>query len=187
MLSRLFKWLSVLWFRISGWKIPKAFPTGIRQYVLVVAPHTSNIDFFVGVAARKILKLKVKFIAKKELFKFPIKNLLLNLGGFPVDRNVKGSMVDQMVHNFKLIDDFAITLTPEGTRGKVEKWKTGFYHISLNANVPIVMVGFDYDRKEVIISEAFYPSGNMENDFVEMHKFFANIIPKYPEQSQYKQ
>lgn len=185
MISGLFKWLCVVWFRLRGWHIPKGIPSSIRQYVLVVAPHTSNIDFFVGVAARKILGLKVKFIAKKELFKFPIKRLLINLGGFPVDRSVKGSMVDQMVQYFKDIDDFAITVTPEGTRGRVLQWKTGFYHIAFNAQVPIVMVGFDYKKKAVIISDPFFTSGNMEDDILEMHKFFEKIVPKHPGKSQY--
>lgn len=185
MISGLFKWLCVLWFRITGWRAPKGIPPSVRQYVLVVAPHTSNIDFFVGVAARKILKLNVKYIAKRELFKFPIKRLLINLGGFPVDRSAKGKLVDQMVENFRKIEDFAITVTPEGTRGRVSKWKTGFYYIALNAKVPVVMSGFDYKKKEVLLSDPFYLTGNIESEMDEMHKFFGKITPKHPENSFY--
>lgn len=185
MIANLFIWLCVRWFRLSGWRIPKPIPQSLRQYVLVVAPHTSNIDFFVGVAARKLMKLEVKFIAKKELFVFPVKKLLLDLGGFPVDRSVKGSLVDQMANNFKNIENFAITVAPEGTRSKVGSWKTGFYHIAAKANVPIVMCGFDYERKWIVSSEPFYVSGDMESDIKEMHKFFGKIVPKHPEKSSY--
>jgi|SRR5690554_3394268 len=185
MISGLFNWLCVLWFRLSGWRIPKVIPQSIRQYVLVVAPHTSNIDFFVGIAARKIMGLNVKYIAKRELFVFPVKKLLLNLGRFPVDRSKRGSLVDQMVENFQKIDDFAITVTPEGTRSKVDTWKTGFYHIASKAKVPIIMVGFDYQKKWVVVSEPFYVTDDIENDINEMHKFFENIVPKHPENSLY--
>ena len=185
MISSLFTWLCVRWFHISGWRVSKNLPKGLKQYVLVVAPHTSNIDFFVGVAARKEMGLNVKFIAKKELFRFPIKKLLLNLGGFPVDRSVKGSLVEQMAANYKNIEDFAITVAPEGTRSKVGTWKTGFYHIATKAEVPIVMVGFDYQKKWIISSEPFYASGNMESDIIKMHKFFGKIVPKHPEKSHY--
>lgn len=185
MISSLFTWLCVCWFRLSGWHVSKNLPKGLKQYVLVAAPHTSNIDFFVGIAARKVMGLNVKFIAKKELFRFPVKNLLLNLGGFPVDRSVKGSLVDQMADNFKNNDDFAITVAPEGTRSKVGTWKTGFYHIALKAKVPIVMVAFDYQKKWIVTSDPFYPSGDMESDFIKMHKFYGKIVPKHPEKSRY--
>lgn len=186
MISRLFTWLCVRWFKLKGWQIPKRVPKSLRQYVLVVAPHTSNVDFFVGVAARKIMNLNVKYIAKKELFVFPIRKLLLQLGGFPVDRSKKGSLVDQMVENFKKDPDFAITLTPEGTRSKVGKWKTGFYHIAQNAGVPVVMTGFDYQKKWVVVAEPFNVTGNREADFEVMHRFFEKIIPRHPLKGSYQ-
>jgi len=184
-ISNLFTWLCVRWFRWRGWSIPKYPPEHIRNYVLVVAPHTSNIDFFVGVAARKILRLKAKYLAKKELFKFPIRSLLLNLGGYPVNRSKSTSLVDYVVEQFKTVPNFAITVTPEGTRGKVEKWRTGFYHIATKAEVPIIMVGFDYKRKWVVMAEPFLPSGDMDSDFSRMHKFFGKIYPRHPELSSY--
>lgn len=183
MISKLFIWLCVGWFKISGWHISKNVPQSVRQYVLVVAPHTSNIDFFVGIAARRLMNINVKFVAKKELFVFPVKQLLLNLGGVPVDRSKKTSLVDQMAENFSRIDDFAITVTPEGTRSRVAKWKTGFYHIAVKANVPVIMVGFDYQKKWVITSEPFNVSGDMQSDFQRMYKFYGKIVPKYSEKA----
>ncbi len=185
MISKLFVWLCVRWFKITGWHISKYIPTDLRNYVLVVAPHTSNIDFFVGIAARKLMGINVKYLAKKELFVFPIANVLLNLGGYPVNRTKNMSLVDFVVEKFQTEPSFAITVTPEGTRSKVDKWKTGFYHIANKAKVPIVMVGFDYQRKWVVSSEPFIPSGDMENDFSKMYRFFENIIPRHPEKAEY--
>ncbi|MFT5595962.1 MAG: 1-acyl-sn-glycerol-3-phosphate acyltransferase, partial [Flammeovirgaceae bacterium] len=97
MASTLFTQLCVLWFKLSGWGFKGEIPVNRKQYVLVVAPHTSNIDFFVGVAARRLLMIDVKYLAKKELFKFPFRGLFLGLGGYPVDRSKNTSLVDQVV------------------------------------------------------------------------------------------
>ncbi len=185
MISGLFTQLCLLWFKTTGWSIAGSFPPEKKQYILVVAPHTSNIDFFIGVAARHILKINVKYLAKRELFKFPFEGLFLGLGGYPVDRSKKNSLVDQVVGFFDEDPDFAICVTPEGTRSKTEGWKTGFYVIAQKANVPIVMVGFDYQKKQVIVSDFFDPSGDMEKDILFMHKFFEKIVPKHPEMSMY--
>lgn len=185
MISSAFTQLCVWWFKLNGWKMRGAIPDDLKQYVLVVAPHTSNIDFFVGVAARKLLKINVKYLAKKELFKFPFRGMFLGLGGYPVDRSKKNSLVDQVVGFFKNDPDFALCVTPEGTRDRTDKWKTGFYIMAQKAQVPIVMVGFDYQTHEVVIAEAFEPSGELDSDIEFMHKFFEKIVAKHPEKSMY--
>lgn len=185
MISKLFVWLCVRWFNWKGWKIPKPVSSNLKQYVLVVVPHTSNVDFFVGIAARKLMNINVVFLAKKELFRFPFKRLFLNLGGFPVNREKNTSMVDYMTGIFKSNPDFAMCVAPEGTRSKVDKWKTGFYHIAVQAMVPIQMVGFDYPSKQILVAEPFMPSGDLEVDLLKMHSFFNKIVPKRPENSIY--
>jgi 1-acyl-sn-glycerol-3-phosphate acyltransferase len=185
MISRLFTQLCVLWFKWRGWTIEGGFPPEMKQYVLVVAPHTSNVDFFVGVAARKLLGINVKYLAKSELFRFPVRRLLLNLGGYPVDRSKKNALVDQVTDFFHEQEDFALCVTPEGTRGKVGQWRTGFYIMAVKAEVPIVMVGFDYKYKKVVVSPPFKPSGDMEKDIRFMHGFFEKINSKHPEKSMY--
>ena len=155
-------------------------PVGLRNYILVVAPHTSNIDFFIGVAARKIMGMKVKYLAKKELFTFPIKGLLIGLGGVPVDRSKNTSLVEQVTQRFSDDPDFALTVTPEGTRSKVSEWKTGFYHMARTANVPVVMVGFDYRKKWVILSEPYHLSDDKEMEISAMQKFASQITPRHP-------
>lgn len=181
MIARFFTWLCVRWFRATGWQIPKSIPADLGSYVMVVAPHTSNIDFFVGVAARSEMKIDVKYLAKKELFTFPVKKLLLNLGGYPVDRSKNTSLVDAIVDIYKAHDYFAMCVAAEGTRSKVETFKTGFYHIARKAEVPIVMVGFDYDKKWIVASEPFHPTGDIDSDMERMFKFFRKIAAKRPE------
>jgi 1-acyl-sn-glycerol-3-phosphate acyltransferase len=171
----------VQWFKLSGWIIPKAFPDDLPKYVMVVAPHTSNMDFFVGVAARKLLNIDTKYMAKKELFVFPIKSLMLSLGGYPVNRSKNMSFVDYMKGLFDQEDEFSICITPEGTRKQVSKWKTGFYHIAVAAQVPIILIGFDYAKKWIVISEPFMPSGTFNDDLERMLRFFEKITPKHPE------
>lgn len=185
MFSRIFEAWSVRWFKRHGWRINQVFPAHLKQYVLIVAPHTSNWDFPIGVAARKLLGLNVKYVAKSELFKWPIKNTLLQLGGYPIDRSKSNSFVEQVVHLFNEIEDFAVCITPEGTRSKVTRWKTGFYHMAVQAEVPVIMVGFDYLRKLVLVSDPFQPTGHMEADFKSMQEYFKGIVPRYPEKSMY--
>jgi len=184
-MSSIFVWLCVNWFKLKGWRIPRVVPVDLKQYVLVVAPHTSNVDFPIGIAARKIMNLNVKYVAKKELFKFPVRNTLLKLGGYPVDRSKKSSFVEKVAALFDKHVDFAVCITPEGTRSRVTTWKTGFYHIAVMAGVPIVLVGFDYDLRVVVVSEPLRPSGDIEADMNKMHAFFSRIVPKHKERSQY--
>jgi len=185
MFSKIFEALCIWWFKRNGWTIPKPLSRELKKYVIIVVPHTSNWDFPVGVAARKLMGLKTRYVAKKELFKWPIGGTLIGLGGFPVDRSKNTSFVDQVVALFDQHDEFAITVAPEGTRGRVEKWKTGFYHMALQAGVPIVTVGFDYQKKTVEVGEPYMPTGDIDLDFEVFHAFFRNITPRYPENAQY--
>ena len=148
---------------------------------MIVAPHTSGWDFLIGVAARGILRLDIKFLAKKELFKFPLGSYFIWMGGYPVDRSKSTSLVDFVAEAFNKNDKFLLALTPEGTRALVPKLKTGFYYMALKANVPIVMVGFDYGRKEVNLQPPLYPTGSIEEDLEIMLTYFRGIKGKHPE------
>ncbi|MFH6982347.1 lysophospholipid acyltransferase family protein [Marinoscillum luteum] len=168
-------------FRLTGWKMKGQRPD-LKQYVVIVAPHTSNWDFFVGVAARSISGLKSHFLAKKSLFDLPVVGWFMRaVGGFPVDRSRNTNMVDQVVELFQQHEDFIITITPEGTRSYVPEWKTGFYRIAHKAGVPIVMVGFDFEHKVVEYREPFYPTGDMEADMEFIKSYYRSIKGKHPE------
>ena len=103
------------------------------------------------------------------------------LGGIPIDRDAAGGTVGQAVQEFQDNEQFVLVITPEGTRSKVERWKTGFYRIAEAAEVPVVPVGFDYGTKTIKIGPALWPSGDMEADFAVLHEFFAGVQAKNPE------
>jgi 1-acyl-sn-glycerol-3-phosphate acyltransferase len=175
--------LCVLFFKLSGWKILGKFPgEDVPKYINIVAPHTSAWDYPIGVATRKITGIDSKYLAKKELFKFPpLAWFMRSMGGYPVDRGTKNSMTDAIVDLFNSKERFSITITPEGTRKKVDKWKTGFYIVAQKANVPIVMVAFDFGNKQVIVKEPQYVTGDMEGDIEKMKEFYRGIKGKIPE------
>lgn len=169
------------WFDLFGWKVQGKKPE-LKKYVIVVAPHTSNWDFFVGLAARNIVGLKSNFLAKKSLFDTPIVGWVLRqLGGHPVDRSRNTNMVDQVVALFDAHEEFVMTLTPEGTRSYNPNWKTGFYRIAHQAGVPIVLVGFDYEHKVVEFKEPFYPSGDIEPEIEQIKAYYRTIKGRHPE------
>jgi 1-acyl-sn-glycerol-3-phosphate acyltransferase len=162
-------------FKLFGWKTKGIFPPHLRKFVIAIAPHTSNWDFLVGVAARSILNISgAKFLAKSQLFERPFGSLFRALGGYPVERSTSHDMVSQVVDIINRHDDFILAIAPEGTRKKVERLKTGFYYIARSANIPIIPVGFDYEKKEVVIGSPLYPN-NIDEDFRTLYEFYRNI------------
>jgi 1-acyl-sn-glycerol-3-phosphate acyltransferase len=169
------------WFSLFGWKIEGNKPD-LDKYVIVVAPHTSNWDFFVGLAAKHIVFLNSHFLAKKSLFDIPVVGWFMrSIGGHPVDRSRNLNLVDQVVELYNKYDRFVMTVTPEGTRSYNPSWKTGFYHIAEKAKVPIVLVGFDYKRKVVSFKEPFFVTGEKEKEIEMMKEHFRKIPGKHSE------
>ncbi|MFY0605396.1 MAG: lysophospholipid acyltransferase family protein [Cyclobacteriaceae bacterium] len=169
------------WFQFFGWKVSGSKPD-LKKFVLIVAPHTSNYDFFVGLAARSISDLKSNFLAKKSLFTIPLVGWIMrSFGGYPVDRSRKTNLVDQVVELFNTQDEFVITITPEGTRSYNPNWKTGFYRIATKAKVPIVLVSFDFEKKVVEFLEPFHPSGDLENDIEYIKSYYRTKKGRHPE------
>jgi 1-acyl-sn-glycerol-3-phosphate acyltransferase len=168
-------------FRLKGWEIEGGIPSEIKKCVLIAAPHTSNWDFVFGIGALAEFRYDVKYLAKKELFRFPLKNMFIELGGVPVDRSKSSSMVDAMTEMIKSKDEIIVMIPPEGTRKRVEKWKSGFYHVALGSGVPIMPGYLDYKRKIAGIGPAIFPTGNREEDFQKLRDFYKTINAKYPE------
>lgn len=173
-------WLGRVSYTLTGWKMVGQLPD-IPKFVLIVAPHTSNWDFFVGVGALFGLGLRLSFLGKDSIFIPPFGQILRWLGGMPVDRSISRDRVAEMVDAFNSHDRLIFGLTPEGTRKKVTEWRTGFYHVALGAKVPIVPVAFDYGKKALIIGEPFYPTGNAAADIAKLRAWFAKVTPKRPE------
>ena len=174
------KWIwRLIFLRILKWKIDGNVPD-LKKYIIVVAPHTSNYDFLVGLAVRSILDFKASYLGKKELFRFPFGWLFRKLGGYPVDRSKHTNLVDAVAEIFNAHENFAIAIAPEGTRKSVKEWKTGFYYMAIKANVPLVLASFDYKQKTVFIDRPFYPTGNKENDSKRILDFFNGHEGKFP-------
>lgn len=181
------KQIAKLAFKITGWKQVGTFPKDLKKAVMIAAPHTSNWDFFYARAAFFIMDIPVKATVKKESFKGIMGPILRWFGAIPVDRNrkvgslkKKNSMVDAMIALFDR-DELVVMITPEGTRKYAPKWKTGFYHLAVGANVPIVLGYLDYKEKHAGIGPIIYPTGNLEEDLEKILQFYRTKTGKYPE------
>jgi 1-acyl-sn-glycerol-3-phosphate acyltransferase len=178
----LFERFCMFWGRLKGWKVRSIIPeTGVKKAVVIVAPHTSNWDYVYGMGVKIKYKMKATYFAKKELFKFPMKTILEKTGGLPIDRSKKKNMVAQVVDWVNKADEMYIVIEPEGTRKRVDKWKSGFYHIALEAKIPIFLAYIDYDKKEAAIDELYEPTGNKEKDFEYFRNYYSKIAAKHPE------
>lgn len=160
--------------KLLGWKIIGQLPKE-KKYLIIVAPHTSNWDLIIGLIARFAVGVKIHFLAKNQIFFFPLGSLLKALGGIPVDRSKKENKVEQAVELFRQADHLVLGLTPEGTRSYVTRWKQGFYYIAYQAELPIVMIGFDYSTKEIRIQKPFNPSGDIDKDFPQIIEYFRTV------------
>ncbi|MCB0502730.1 MAG: 1-acyl-sn-glycerol-3-phosphate acyltransferase [Bacteroidetes bacterium] len=168
-------WLS----KALGWTFKGEVPKDVTHAVVIVAPHTSTWDFVFGMAAYRYFKeVKGYYLAKKELFSGPLKFLYSKTGGIPVDRSANNNLVVQVAKLFEEKSSFYLALAPEGTRSKTKTWKSGFYRIALEANVPIIMAYLDYGKKEAGVGEVLYPTGNFKEDAKKIEDFYKTITPK---------
>ena len=170
-----------IFFNLMGWKIKGDFDRNVKKAVVIVVPHTSWHDFYIGVFTRRILKVQINFIAKAELFKWPFGAYFRWMGGVPLDRTPGQNKVEAIAKIFKEKDEFRLSLAPEGTRKKVLEWKTGYYYIAIAAKVPIICVAFDYATKSVVIDKPFYPTGDIDKDTVILRSFFKGVIGRKKE------
>jgi len=165
---------------LGGWSIQGEVPAH-KKMVIAVAPHTSNQDFFVGIAAALALDLNIRFLGKHSIFVWPVKGLLTALGGIPVDRSHAHGVVGQVVAEFGQSDALLLGLSPEGSRKKVAQWRSGFWHIAKQADVPICLVGLDYQSKQFVFGPCLTPGENLADDLQQMRAFFQQMTAKYPE------
>jgi 1-acyl-sn-glycerol-3-phosphate acyltransferase len=171
-----------IYLRLGHWKAVGIFPPSLKKAVVIVAPHTSSADVIVCLAFRKVLHLeRFKFIGKQELFKSPFGFIFRKLGGMPVDRFHKQGFIDQVADMFNNKEEFIIGLSPEGTRKRVDRLRTGFYHIAKKAGVPIVMLGLDFENRQLVFAEPFLTGNDEQADFDRILRFFGPIKGKHPE------
>jgi 1-acyl-sn-glycerol-3-phosphate acyltransferase len=179
LLSRLFRKALVGLYRRNGWKAFGEVPSP-RKFVLIAAPHTSNWDFVYFLGLTEDLGIMPHFMAKKSLFRWPWKNFMLDMGGVPVDRGTSQNYVQAMIDEFARRTEFMLTIAPEGTRGAVRQWKTGFYHIAMGAKVPMVVGMMDYAKKTGGLGPAIWPTGDFRADMAKIAEIYAKVTPRHP-------
>ena len=170
----------LIFLKIMGWRIEGDLPD-LKKFILVVAPHTSNWDFVLGVFTRRIKGFRSNFVAKKELFVFPFGYFFRWMGGYAVDRSKKTNFVDAVVEIIHREEEFVVAMTPEGTRSYNQNWKTGFYYIAKKANIPIVKVALDYENKRVVFAPHEYIEKDVEQTTAELKVYFSQFKGKHPE------
>lgn len=158
--------------RCGGWRIEGTFPAE-SKVVAIVAPHTSNWDFPLGVAVLFALELRVSWLGKHTLFDTPLKGFFRWLGGIPVNRSASHGVVGDCVRAFAATPALLLALAPEGTRKGVSRWKSGFYSIAVEAGVPILPVVFDYREHLIHLLPLFRPSGNLPEDLPWVQALFS--------------
>jgi len=166
--------------QLGGWKFVGEIPAE-KKAVIIAAPHTSNWDFIWAKLTFLSEKVSTTIIMKKELFFFPLGGIFRSLGVMPIDRSKNSNLVEQLAKEFNKRDSLYLSLAPEGSRSKRPVWKRGFYYIALGAKVPIILGKIDYKMKTLILSEPFYPTGDVEADMKFIKGYYRDSNPKYPE------
>jgi 1-acyl-sn-glycerol-3-phosphate acyltransferase len=155
-----------------------------KKYVMPVVTHTSNRDFWYGIYSRAILGEYINFVGKASLFKGPLGAYFKWMGGVPVVREKRSNFVDSVANIFKERDEFRLALAVEGTRSKVDHFKTGFYFIAKEANVPLILCRFDFGNEGVIeFSEPFHLTDDIRADFDFIYRYFEGVVGLVPEKS----
>ncbi len=178
------RFYSFFYYRVLGWNLIGDFSKNtVPKCIIVAVPHTSWHDFYIGLLIRKITDTTINFLGKKELFKGVSGWYFRKVGGIPLDRTSGQNTVVSIAKLFEDYEELRITIAPEGTRKKVKRWKTGFYFVAKKAKVPIILITFDFKKKQNVISAPFYPTDNTERDFEYMYAFFKGVKGKVPEYS----
>ncbi|WKT61160.1 lysophospholipid acyltransferase family protein [Microbulbifer thermotolerans] len=174
------KAIGLMFTRLLGWRLEGEFPRE-KKVMVAMAPHTSNWDFVVAMPFIMALRIKISWLMKKEAFFFPFKRLFLWLGGIPTDRSAPGGLAQQIARQFQHKDKLWVAIMPEGTRKKVSKWKNGFLRIAYAADVPVLLVAWDFAHKCIRIDSLYHPTGDLEADMREIQRRFSKYRGRYPE------
>jgi 1-acyl-sn-glycerol-3-phosphate acyltransferase len=174
------KWIGNFYLRLVGWKLSGQPPAGVKKWIILAAPHTSNWDLPLMLAMSFIYGIRVHWMGKHTLFMFPFGGLMRFLGGISIDRRSKQNTVQQMTEAFRKADSLILCIPAEGTRKRTEYWKSGFYHIARSADVPIVLGFLDYKRKIGGLADPLAATGDVKADMDKIRAFYAGMEGKYP-------
>jgi 1-acyl-sn-glycerol-3-phosphate acyltransferase len=175
--------LSAGFLRLNGWTVEGALPPSARKCVFIAAPHTSNWDLPYTLMVSFVLGLDIHWMGKASIFHFPFGALMRWLGGIAVKREQSNNLVAVSAQVLRDAEGpLQLVVPPEGTRAAVRRWKTGFYYIALQAEVPIVMAYMDYERKLAGLGPVFVPTGDIEADMRQIKAFYAPFKGRNPRQ-----
>jgi 1-acyl-sn-glycerol-3-phosphate acyltransferase len=177
--SAIWPWIGRAVLRLAGWGVEGDFPN-LSRFVIAVAPHTSNWDFLFGAAAMFALDLRVSFLGKHTLFVWPASAVLRWMGGIPIDRSKPQGIVGEAIESFSRHQARVLVIAPEGTRRKVERFKTGFLHIARGAGVPVLLVGLDYATRTVRVGPLVEVGEDIDAERVRLEAHFARIPGRHP-------
>jgi 1-acyl-sn-glycerol-3-phosphate acyltransferase len=166
--------------RLAGWRVVLARPVP-RKCVIVIAPHTSNWDFVVGLLAKWVTGLPVRFVAKDSLFATPLAPLFVRWGGIPVNRREPAGFVERMRDAFTRHDEFRLVIAPEGTRSRTNCWKSGFYRIAHAVGVPLALAFIDYGTRRVGVGAYLELTGDADRDMARIAGFYAPMRGHRPD------
>lgn len=167
--------------KLAGWKVVGQFPKE-KKLIIAAAPHTSNWDFILAMFAVMALGIKISYLMKKEAFFWPFKNMFMALGGIPLDRSAAEDTVEQIASWYNAHDKVWVVITPEGTRSKVDKWKTGFLRVAEKANVPVMLVAWDYPSKTMHLDKIWQTTGDYYRDIDQMREYInSRYTAKHPD------
>ncbi|TWI13611.1 lysophospholipid acyltransferase family protein [Aerolutibacter ruishenii] len=169
------RWLGRTILRLAGWRMVGAFPD-IPRAVLIGAPHSSNWDGVLGLAAKMGMGLDIRILGKASLFKVPVMGALLHrLGVIPVDRSAAHGVVEQAAAMIRSRPQLWYGLAPEGTRKPVEHWKPGFWRIAKAAGVPVVPAYFHYGQRVIGIGPTFELGEDMQADIARIRAWYRSV------------
>jgi len=176
------KSLFYIWFKLAGWKVTKTTPEGAG--VAIAAPHTSNWDFIYALGAAILQDVKIYFSIKESWCHIPlVGRWIMWLGAMPIDRSSKGvGQVNQIKSFVKSQKDNRVffLFTPEGTRGSVKKWKTGFYHVAKGCGIPIFLAKVDYRKKEAGVFHSYQITDEKDCDIKSIQESYKSVYGKFP-------
>lgn len=173
-------WLSRKLLGLFGWKVDITVPD-YPKCLICVAPHTSNWDFILGELAFRSIGRHGGFLMKESWFRWPLGYFFRAIGGIPVPAHRGGSLVDVIVQKFRTSGRLVLAITPEGTRSRTSKWRTGFLHIALQADVPLLLGVIDFGTRTVSITTEMKPTGDIDADLRAIKDFYSSATAKYPE------
>ncbi|MGB3796453.1 MAG: 1-acyl-sn-glycerol-3-phosphate acyltransferase [Alteraurantiacibacter sp.] len=164
-------------YRLKGFRLSGNAPA-IPKFILLGAPHTSNWDFIFFAGAVKKMGIRPSFVGKHTLFKWPMTQFMLDMGGMPINRSTNTGYVRTVIERIEAMDEIALVVAPEGSRSSDGRWRSGFYHIASGAGIPIVPAWFDYRARHGAIGEPIWPTGDFHADLARIAQFYADAMPE---------